>query len=151
MSYPRRLSQLASALPDEHQLQHDGSPQHWHHTSVSNQIPIFAYSPTQSAKFGTDPDGPSSTGGYISPRRSGHMTTRPRSATFRRVFTSDDLSPHQSTQPPFRRANPEGGFISVSVDDFVTTVLNLAPSSCYSTSIHNLQDLQPVIRISNVE
>ena len=33
---------------------------------------------------------------------------------FRRLHSTDDLDPKINAQPPFRRANPEGGFISVS-------------------------------------
>ena len=32
---------------------------------------------------------------------------------FRRCNNVDDLEPRINSQPPFRRANPEGGFISV--------------------------------------
>lgn len=43
---------------------------------------------------------------------------------FRKVRTSQDLRPTVNAQPAFRRANPEGGFISVCI--FCTT----GPSSC---------------------
>jgi dual specificity protein kinase YAK1 len=33
---------------------------------------------------------------------------------FEKVANTADLRPRINTQPPFRRANPEGGFISVS-------------------------------------
>jgi hypothetical protein len=33
---------------------------------------------------------------------------------FEKCTSTADLRPQINTQPPFRRANPEGGFISVS-------------------------------------
>lgn len=35
--------------------------------------------------------------------------------TFSKCLNTADLQPRINEQPPFRRANPEGGFISVSV------------------------------------
>ena len=52
-----------------------------------------------------------------SPRQLSHPNyMRPRGPVprFRRLHTTDDLDPKINAQPPFRRANPEGGFISVS-------------------------------------
>lgn len=36
--------------------------------------------------------------------------------TFTKCLNTADLHPHVNEQPPFRRANPEGGFISVSAE-----------------------------------
>ncbi|KAI9753201.1 MAG: dual specificity protein kinase yak1 [Lichina confinis] len=50
-----------------------------------------------------------------SPRQLSHPNyMRPRGPVprFRRLHTTDDLDPKINAQPPFRRANPEGGFIS---------------------------------------
>lgn len=41
--------------------------------------------------------------------------TRGQVPQFRKCLNVADLNPKVNLQPPFRRANPEGGFISVSL------------------------------------
>ena len=68
--------------------------------------PSSAVSVLDGAAFANDP---------TSPRR--HMPPMPVAKgpvpEFRKVRAATDLHPKNSAQPPFRRANPEGGFISV--------------------------------------
>jgi dual specificity protein kinase YAK1 len=59
---------------------------------------------THDAPFSADPK---------SPRRMQPALPKPV-PEFRKVRAVTDLQPKNSRQPPFRRANPEGGFISVS-------------------------------------
>jgi dual specificity protein kinase YAK1 len=49
-----------------------------------------------------------------SPKRAPPMQDKGPVPEFRRIRAPTDLKPKVNTQPPFRRANPEGGFISVS-------------------------------------
>lgn len=49
-----------------------------------------------------------------SPRRQPMPAQRGPVPEFRKIRGTSDLRPKISNQPPFRRANPEGGFISVS-------------------------------------
>lgn len=49
-----------------------------------------------------------------SPQRQPAPTVKPV-PEFRKVRAMSDLHPKKTRQPPFRRANPEGGFISVSL------------------------------------
>ena len=117
VSYPRRLSQLASAFPPEEfaGTQAVGTTQNRRHrSSISTHIPLFSYSPTQPSRFGHDADGGAihNVSGYLSPTKYGNGVQRRRSASFKTVYSTEDLTPRRSTQPLFRRANPEGGFIS---------------------------------------
>ena len=69
--------------------------------------------------FGNDP---------MSPRRPGPATSQGTSGKgpvpeFTKIRTLSDLQPKINAQPAFRRANPEGGFISVS-KSFHSTLLN---------------------------
>ncbi len=41
---------------------------------------------------------------------------------FKKLRSMGDLRPTVNTQPPFRRANPEGGFISVSFATLIRLV-----------------------------
>lgn len=50
-----------------------------------------------------------------SPRRQNNPPVNKSVPEFKKVRAVADLQPKNSRQPPFRRANPEGGFISVSV------------------------------------
>lgn len=53
---------------------------------------------------------------------------------FEKVTNTAELQPKINTQPPFRRANPEGGFISVST---LTSQPKIVTDSCdYSPSKH---------------
>jgi len=79
---------------------------------------------------------------------------------FQKVTTLDDLRPKVNSQPPFRRANPEGGFISVihsplhrsalifSVADFFIIT---APPSSNCPPPGDLSYLQPEFQIRVVE
>lgn len=60
-----------------------------------------------------------------SPRTSAHPATPQQTQVgggpvpkFEKVSSTADLRPKINSQPPFRRANPEGGFISVSGVNF---------------------------------
>lgn len=74
--------------------------------------------------YSATPDGyPSATvatldGSFAHPSQSPHRQPAPAVKPvpeFRKVRAPSDLHPKQTRQPPFRRANPEGGFISVRV------------------------------------
>lgn len=71
---------------------------------------------------------------------------------FQKCSRVSDLQPVINAQPPFRRANPEGGFLSVSTPNsesrvIPTDALIIAASSSYNTSPSNVQDLQSKFQI----
>jgi dual specificity protein kinase YAK1 len=80
-------------------------------TSYSSNNEGFPSSATAqlNAVFGNDPK---------SPRRPVPQSTGPPGRgpvpEFTKIRTMADLHPNVNAQPAFRRANPEGGFISVS-------------------------------------
>lgn len=90
--------------------------------------PGHQLSPMHSYAPGQDTYSPSSVspmdGSYADPKSPKRAPPPPQSAVppsdkgpvpeFRRVRAPTDLKPKVKDQPPFRRANPEGGFISVS-------------------------------------
>lgn len=73
---------------------------------------------------------------------------------FRKLRTAQDLRPKVNTQPAFRRANPEGGFISVcllltppSPPLSYTDVLTIAPPSPDGSPAGDVPHLQPELQI----
>lgn len=48
--------------------------------------------------------------------------SNPPPAKFRFVSTAADLAPSVNAQPKYRRANPDGGFISVCPFNFVVNI-----------------------------
>ena len=52
--------------------------------------------------------------GHLHPSNMRAMPSRASVPKFQKVKSAQDLQPKVNAQPAFRRANPEGGFISVS-------------------------------------
>ncbi|KAJ6786564.1 hypothetical protein PWT90_07322 [Aphanocladium album] len=89
------------------------------------QSPYYAGRPQNAQLPPMSPYGPSGTDGYPSatvahldgtfnsksPQRAAAPTVK-RVPEFRKLRAVSDLQPKNNRQPPFRRANPEGGFIS---------------------------------------
>ena len=106
--------------PQQQQQQQQQSP---YYTTSRQQAapqlpPISPYAPAQdsySPSMMTPMDG-----SYVdpmSPKRAPPPSAKQDKGPvpeFRRIRAPTDLKPKVNTQPPFRRANPEGGFISVS-------------------------------------
>jgi dual specificity protein kinase YAK1 len=75
---------------------------------------------------------------------------------FKKVRTLADLRPKVSSQPPFRRANPEGGFISVSPASFrvssrTGSVSDIRATSLYKHSLSTCpRHIASAIRASNM-
>lgn len=76
------------------------------YASAQDGYPSSAVSAGVDSPFSADPK---------SPRRQAAPMPAPRGPVpeFRKIRGPADLRPKHSQQPPFRRANPEGGFISV--------------------------------------
>ena len=80
---------------------------------------------------------------------------------FKKVRTLSDLHPKKTRQPPFRRANPEGGFISVSgelMSSYLCTCLLMnhvlrgaALAGIDMSSAGNVPYLQPKLQIRDVQ
>lgn len=70
---------------------------------------------------------------------------------FTKLRTVSDLQPHINAQPAFRRANPEGGFISVSWNPHCRLALltspDLATTSSHNTSAIDIPNMQPNVQI----
>ena len=78
---------------------------------------------------------------------------------FEKVKSIHDLQPHSHSQPPYRRANPEGGFISVSPFYFfdlawatIKSERNLSLSPTAASSIDDppagfVSDMQPGLQL----
>ncbi len=75
------------------------------HTAVYDGYPTSALTPLDGA-FGSDP---------MSPRRPAPapVVVKGPVPEFKKIRNLNELRPTANTQPAFRRANPEGGFISV--------------------------------------
>ena len=71
---------------------------------------------------------------------------------FTKLDSVQDLQPRVNPQPAFRRANPEGGFISVSLLDlrdhlFLLMNVILAFTSTDHSSTFDIPDMQPSFQI----
>lgn len=70
---------------------------------------------------------------------------------FQKCTNTAELEPTINQQPPFRRAAPDGGFISVSgirAESVCNAlIMNLASSSANHTPAFYLQDMQPWLQI----
>lgn len=77
------------------------------YVSTQDGYPSSAVATMDGAPFANDPK---------SPRRFQQPAAPVRGPVpeFKKVRAITDLRPKVNAQPPFRRANPEGGFISVS-------------------------------------
>lgn len=98
-SRPPRLPPLLST---------EMSPEQYYPPSAGSQL---------SAPFGYDGRSPrsASISGGSQPQQQQHPTPgRGPVPKFQKVKSIHDLQPRINAQPPYRRANPEGGFISVS-------------------------------------
>ena len=101
------------------------SPEQYYPPSAGSQLSApFAYE-------GRSPRSASISGG------SQHPTPgRGPVSKFQKIKSVHELQPHINAQPPYRRANPEGGFISVSISTPHTH------TSCDQTSNNKTQPLQ---------
>lgn len=118
-SAPPTSRQSPSRSADYHSPQ---SPYYQGGRQSSQQLPPMASFPTAPEQFSqlgvTSPRGENWPNDPTSPRRMANMSAGPVAnkgpvPEFRKIRTSQDLRPRVIAQPPFRRANPEGGFISV--------------------------------------
>jgi len=69
---------------------------------------------------------------------------------FQTVKNTADLVPKINTQPPFRRANPEGGFISVSrtrLDYWAVLTVTIASPGADGASAHHVPAVQHAIQL----
>lgn len=73
---------------------------------------------------------------------------------FKKISSTQELQPRINAQPPYRRANPEGGFISVSADLYRPGTQNnhglmsfSAAASIDNAPSGNLPDMQPHVQI----
>jgi hypothetical protein len=62
--------------------------------------------------------------------------SNPPPAKFHIVTTITELAPTVNTQPKYRRANPDGGFISVMFS--FQSLLTIAPASVDNASSHDV-------------
>lgn len=117
-SAPPTSRQSPSRSADYHSPQ---SPYYQGGRQSSQQLPPMASFPTAPEQFSqlgvTSPRGENWPNDPTSPRRMANMSAGPvvnkgPVPEFRKIRTSQDLRPRVIAQPPFRRANPEGGFIS---------------------------------------
>lgn len=102
-SHPPRLPPLLSA---------EMSPEQYYPPSAGSQLsaPFGAYD-------GRSPRSASISRGGGGGSQHHHQPPAPGRGPvpkFQKVKSIQDLQPHSHSQPPYRRANPEGGFISVS-------------------------------------
>ena len=86
----------------------EASPDQYYPNSATAQL---------NAVFGREAKSPR----HLRPPRSLSTLDMPRGPVprFRKLEKVQDLEPKLNPQPAFRRANPEGGFISVSVSNFI--------------------------------
>ena len=96
-----------------------------------------------------------------SPRRSAlppsvmSLTDKGPVPEFKKIRSPGDLKPKVNTQPAFRRANPEGGFISVSLQSHLFLVstdlvhLTYAPSPSKRSQSTSLQRTESAIQASS--
>lgn len=121
-SAPSTSRQSPTRAPDFHSPQ---SPYYQSSRQSSAQLPPMAPFPAVNDSY-SQPTGVLSPGRELwsadptSPRRlvsmaPGAMVNKGPVPEFSKVRTEQDLRPKVNTQPVFRRANPEGGFISVRV------------------------------------
>lgn len=91
----------------------------------------------------------------------GHDTRSPRSGSlsgaphlvpgrgpvpkFQKVKSVHELQPHINAQPPYRRANPEGGFISVR------GLLKIDPAQAHSRTAAPSVNVTPSGHLSNMQ
>lgn len=87
----------------------------------------------------------------LKPRRTQEKKPVPE---FKKLRAVSDLRPVVNAQPPFRRANPEGGFISVSYPAADLTwprlthaFMTVAFESSHDAAPRNLSNLQPELQI----
>lgn len=120
------------------------------------QSPYYAGRPQNAQLPPMSPYGPSGTDGYPSatvahldgtfntksPQRPNAPTVK-RVPEFRKLRAVSDLQPKNNRQPAFRRANPEGGFISVCFSPPLTSM-----DDGHTKSTHSLfKLLQPIYRL----
>ena len=75
---------------------------------------------------------------------------------FNKIESVQDLQPRVNPQPAFRRANPEGGFISVSLLDQSNYIVSLKTSALASASVDysstlDISDMQSSIQIRVIQ
>lgn len=110
-------SSTNSYYPARAQAQH--LPPITPHSSSMNEG--YPQSATQqlNAVFGNDPKSPSRARGLTATATLGRGPV----PEFRKLRSSSELQPKINAQPAFRRANPEGGFISVCTELLVLEIL----------------------------
>ena len=116
------------------------------YASAQDGYPSSAVSTPMDAPFSADPK---------SPRRQQAPMPTPRGPVpeFRKIRGVSELRPKNNHQPPFRRANPEGGFISVSNVSHANGSFRppdlsfLAFTSPYKPSSRYLPYLQPRVSV----
>lgn len=118
-SAPPASRQSPTRSADYHSPQ---SPYYQGSRQSSQQLPSmapFSAAPEQFPQMGiaalrgdTWPNDPTSPR-RMAPVSAGPVVNKGPVPEFRNIRTAQDLRPRVNAQPPFRRANPEGGFISV--------------------------------------
>lgn len=117
-------------------------------TPYSSIMDVYPQSATQqlNAVFGNDPK---------SPRRNipsvpGQTAGRGPVPEFQKLRSLEDLQPQINAQPAFRRADPEGGFISVCVNEIQPSrLLTHSYSHCKPSPPTYLPPIEYVILVSN--
>lgn len=102
------ISTFAASRPHAPQLppiQSNMSPDSFYPQSATAQLNAVYNREARSPRTATNPNPP-----QFPPVGAGPVPK------FEKVTNTADLRPKINQQPPFRRANPEGGFISVSVE-----------------------------------
>lgn len=100
ISLPVATRPHAPQLPP---IQSNMSPEDFYPQSATAQLNAVYNREARSPRTSTNPNPP-----QLLPIGGGPVPK------FEKVTNTADLRPRINTQPPFRRANPEGGFISVS-------------------------------------
>jgi dual specificity protein kinase YAK1 len=74
---------------------------------------------------------------------------------FQKIKSVQELQPRINSQPPFRRANPEGGFISVRNSRWILfallTFAVAAASSLDNTFAFDVSNMQPNLQVRIVQ
>ena len=79
-------------------------------SAAAEQFPQIGVAGLRGETWPNDPTSPR----RVAPMSAGPVVNKGPVPEFRPIRTAQDLRPRVNAQPPFRRANPEGGFISVS-------------------------------------